>query len=72
LIRKRMDEGIERTKKAARSSDAPSGWMLIKRGDADHYGRRATIPELAQENGVGVGDIWRSLQFVEGAGASPR
>jgi hypothetical protein len=73
LIREPTDEGIERIKKSrARSSDAPSGWMLFKRGDADHYGKGATTPELAQENGVGVGTIWRSLQPDEGAGASAR
>ncbi len=36
---------------------------------ADRYGKGATIPELAEEYGVGVGTIWRSLQPLEVAAA---
>jgi hypothetical protein len=40
-----------------------------KRVIADRYGQGATIPELAEEYGVGVGTIWRSLQPLEAATA---
>jgi Sigma-70, region 4 len=33
-----------------------------KRVIADRHGEGATIPELADEYGVGVGTIWRALQ----------
>jgi transposase len=40
-----------------------------KRVIADRYGQGATIPELAEEYGVGVGTIWRSLQPLEATAA---
>jgi hypothetical protein len=37
--------------------------MRTRRVIADRYGKGgATIPELAEEYGVGVGTIWRALQ----------
>lgn len=63
LIRKRTEEGIERArrqgKKFGRKSALDDGQ---KRVIADRYGKGATIPELADEYGVGVGTIWRALQ----------
>jgi DNA invertase Pin-like site-specific DNA recombinase len=63
LIRKRTDEGIERAKKQGKKFGRPERLDAgQKRVIADRYGQGATIPELAEEYGVGVGTIWRSLQ----------
>ena len=63
LIRKRTDEGIERAKKQGKKFGRPERLDAgQKRVIADRYGRGATIPQLAEEYGVGVGTIWRSLQ----------
>jgi transposase len=41
-----------------------------KRVIADRHGKGATIPELAEEYGVGIGTIWRALNpFEVGASA---
>jgi len=63
LIRKRTDEGIERARKQGKKFGRPERLDAgQKRVIADRYGQGATIPELAEEYGVGVGTIWRSLQ----------
>jgi DNA invertase Pin-like site-specific DNA recombinase len=63
LIRKRTDEGIERAKKLGKKFGRPERLDAgQKRVIADRYGKGATIPELAEEYGVGVGTIWRALQ----------
>lgn len=63
LIRSRTDEGIERAKRLGKRFGRPvrldDGQ---KRVIADRYGKGATIPELSEEYGVGVGTIWRALQ----------
>jgi len=63
LIRKRTDEGIDRAKRQGKKFGRPERLDDgQKRVIADRYGKGATIPELAEEYGVGVGTIWRSLQ----------
>jgi len=63
LIRKRTDEGIERAKRQGKKFGRPERLDDgQKRVIADRYGKGATIPELAEEYGVGVGTIWRALQ----------
>src|SRR4029453_2869005 len=63
LIRKRTDEGIERARKQGKKFGRPERLDAgQKRVIADRYGKGATIPQLAEEYGVGVGTIWRSLQ----------
>jgi DNA invertase Pin-like site-specific DNA recombinase len=63
LIRSRTDAGIERAKRLGKRFGRPvrldDGQ---KRVIANRYGKGATIPELAEEYGVGVGTIWRALQ----------
>ena len=63
LIRKRTDEGIERARKLGKQFGRPSRLDDgQKRRIADFYAAGKTIPELAEEYGVGVGTIWRALQ----------
>jgi len=63
LIRKRTDEGIERAKRQGKKFGRPERLDDgQKRVIADRYRKGATIPELAEEYGVGVGTIWRALQ----------
>src|SRR5262249_19209289 len=63
LIRKRTDEGIERAKRQGKKFGRPerldAGQKTV---NADAYGKGATIPELAEEYGVGVARIWRALE----------
>ena len=69
LIRKRTDEGIERAKRQGKKFGRPERLHAgQKRVIADRHGQGATIPELAEEYGVGVGTIWRALNPF---GASP-
>jgi len=71
LIRKRTDEGIERARRPGKKFGRPQRLDAgQKRVIADRHGSGATIPELAEEYGVGVGTIWRALQPVEAAPAS--
>ena len=63
LIRSRTDEGIERAKRQGKKFGRPERLDAgQKRVIADRYGKGATMPELADEYGVGVGTIWRALQ----------
>jgi len=63
LIRQRTDEGIARAKRQGKKFGRPERLDDgQKRVIADRYGKGATIPELAEEYGVGVGTIWRALQ----------
>jgi DNA invertase Pin-like site-specific DNA recombinase len=63
LIRKRTDERIERAKRQGKKFGRPERLDAgQKQVIADRHGRGATIPELAEEYGVGVGTIWRALQ----------
>jgi DNA invertase Pin-like site-specific DNA recombinase len=61
LIRKHTDEGVERARKQGKKFGRP------ERLDAARSG--ATIPELAEEYGVGVSTIWRALQPLNAAAA---
>ena len=66
LIRKRTDEGIERARKQGKKFGRPERLDAgQKRVIADRHGHGATIPELAEEYGVGVGTIWRALNPFE-------
>jgi DNA invertase Pin-like site-specific DNA recombinase len=63
LIRSRTDEGIERAKRLGKRFGRPHALDEgQRRVIAERYGKGATIPELADEYGVGVGTIWRALQ----------
>ena len=63
LIRSRTDAGIERARRQGKKFGRPERLHdSQKRVIADRYGKGATIPELAEEYGVGVGTIWRALQ----------
>jgi DNA invertase Pin-like site-specific DNA recombinase len=63
LIRSRTDAGIERAKRQGKKFGRPERLDDgQKRVIADRYGKGATIPELAEEYGVGVGTVWRALQ----------
>jgi DNA invertase Pin-like site-specific DNA recombinase len=63
LIRSRCDEGIERARRQGKKFGRPERLDDgQKRVIADRYGKGATIPDLAEEYGVGVGTIWRALQ----------
>jgi DNA invertase Pin-like site-specific DNA recombinase len=63
LTRSRTDEGIERAKRLGKRFGRPERLDAgQKRVIADRYSKGATIPELADEYGVGVGTIWRALQ----------
>ncbi len=63
LIRSRTDAGIERARRQGKKFGRPERLDDgQKRVIADRYGKGATIPELAEEYGVGVGTIWRALQ----------
>ena len=64
--RKRTDEGIERARRQGKKFGRPSRLDAgQKRVIADRHGKGATIPELAEEYGVGVGTIWRALNPFE-------
>ena len=72
LIRRRTEEGIERAKrqgkKFGRKSALDDGQ---KRVISDRYAAGKTMPELAEEYGVGLGTIWRALNpFEENANAN--
>jgi DNA invertase Pin-like site-specific DNA recombinase len=70
LIRSRTDEGIERARRLGKRFGRPERLDDgQKRVIADRHGKGATIPELAEEYGVGVGTIWRALNPLE-VGAS--
>jgi DNA invertase Pin-like site-specific DNA recombinase len=63
LIRSRTDAGIERARRQGKRFGRPEALDDgQKRVIAERYVAGATIPELAEEYGVGVGTIWRSLQ----------
>ena len=63
LLRGRTEEGIERAKRQGKKFGRPERLDDgQKRVIADRHGKGATIPELAEEYGVGVGTIWRALQ----------
>jgi len=63
LIRGRTEEGIERAKRHGKKFGRPSRLDDgQKRKIAQFYAAGKTIPELAEEYGVGVGTIWRALQ----------
>ena len=65
LIRSRTDAGIERAKRQGKKFGRPNALDDgQKQVIADRYGKGATIPDLAEEYGVGVGTIWRALQPV--------
>jgi DNA invertase Pin-like site-specific DNA recombinase len=53
--RRRTEEGIERAKRLGKKAGQ-------KRKIAELYASGKTMAELAEEYGVGVGTIWRSLQ----------
>ena len=72
LIRRRTEEGIERAKrqgkKFGRKSALDDGQ---KRVISDRYAAGKTMPELAEEYGVGLGTIWRALNpFEQNANAN--
>jgi DNA invertase Pin-like site-specific DNA recombinase len=70
LIRKRTDEGIERAKKLGKRFGRPERLDDgQKRKIAEFYAAGKTMPELAEEYGVGVGTIHRALKgpFEQGA-----
>ena len=63
LIRGRTDAGIERARRQGKRFGRPERLDAgQKRVIAELYDKGKTIPELAEEYGVGVGTIWRSLQ----------
>jgi len=63
LIRKRTEEGIERAKRLGKKFGRPDRLDAgQKRKIAELYASGKTMPELAEEYGVGLGTIWRSLQ----------
>ena len=74
LIRSRTEEGIERAKRLGKRFGRPERLDAgQKRVIADRHGKGATIPELAEEYGVGVGTIWRALNpFEVSAGTAGR
>src|ERR1044072_9266615 len=62
LIRGRTEEGIERAKRQGKKFGRPERLDDgQKRVIADRHGKGATIPELADEYGGGVGTILRGL-----------
>jgi DNA invertase Pin-like site-specific DNA recombinase len=66
LIRGRTEEGIQRAKRQGKKFGRPEKLDDgQKRVIADRHGKGATIPELADEYGVGVGTIWRALNPFE-------
>ena len=65
LIRTRTDAGIERAKRQGKKFGRPNALDDgQKQVIADRYGKGVTMPELAEEYGVGVGTIWRALQPI--------
>jgi DNA invertase Pin-like site-specific DNA recombinase len=63
LIRSRTHEGIERAKRLGKRFGRPDRLDTgQKRKIAELYASGKTMPELADEYGVGVGTIWRALQ----------
>jgi len=66
LIRSRTDAGIERARRQGKKFGRPARLDDgQKRKIADFYAAGKTIPELAEEYGVGVGTIWRALNPFE-------
>jgi DNA invertase Pin-like site-specific DNA recombinase len=71
LIRSRTDEGIERAKRLGKRFGRPNALDDgQKRVIADRHGKGATIPELAEEYGVGIGTIWRALNPFEASASA--
>lgn len=71
LIRQRTDEGIERAKRQGKKFGRPERLDDgQKRKIAEFYAAGKTMPELAEEYGVGIGTIHRALKgpFEAGAG----
>ena len=63
LIRKRTDEGIERARKLGKRFGRPERLDDgQKRKIAEFYAQGKTMPELAEEYGVGIGTIHRTLK----------
>ena len=63
LIRSRTDEGIERAKRLGKRFGRPERLDAgQKRKIAELYASGKTMPELAEDYGVGIGTIWRVLQ----------
>jgi DNA invertase Pin-like site-specific DNA recombinase len=63
LIRSRTDAGIERARRQGKRFGRPKALDDgQKRKIAERYGKGATMPELAEEYGVGVGTIHRTLK----------
>ncbi len=63
LIRKRTDEGIDRARKLGKRFGRPPRLDDgQKRKIAEFYAAGKTMPELAEEYGVGVGTIHRTLK----------
>jgi DNA invertase Pin-like site-specific DNA recombinase len=68
LIRSPTDAGIERARRQGKKFGRPERLDAgQKRKIADFYDAGKTIPELAEEYGIGVGTIWRSIQSLEAA-----
>ena len=71
LIRQRTDEGIERAKKQGKKFGRPERLDDgQKRKIAEFYAAGKTMPELAEEYGVGIGTIHRALKGPFEASAS--
>jgi DNA invertase Pin-like site-specific DNA recombinase len=64
LIRGRAEAGIERARRQGKKFGRPERLDAgQKRVIVERYANKGvTIPELAEEYGVGVGTIWRALQ----------
>jgi DNA invertase Pin-like site-specific DNA recombinase len=63
LILARTEEGIERAKRLGKKFGRPDRLDAgQKRKIAELHASGKTMPELAEEYGVGVGTIWRALQ----------
>ena len=66
LIRSRCDEGIERARKLGKRFGRPERLDAgQKRKIAEFYAQGKTMTELAEEYGVGVGTIHRTLRPFE-------
>ena len=71
LIRSRTDEGIERAKRLGKRFGRPDRLDAGQKGKiAELYASGKTMPDLAEEYGVGVGTIWRASTRNEGSGIS--
>lgn len=70
LIESRTREGIERARRQGKRFGRPDALDDgQKRTIAERYAKGTTMPELAEEYGVGVGTIWRALHPFEAANA---